>query len=70
MKRMAARRALELDLRGAPSGGQQLEVYYQPLIDLNHNRLSGFEALLRWHHPERGHGAARRVSSRWPRSLA
>ncbi len=50
---MQARRLLELDLRQALHAGQ-FEVYYQPLIDLRAEALAGFEALLRWHHPERG----------------
>jgi EAL domain-containing protein (putative c-di-GMP-specific phosphodiesterase class I) len=33
---------------------QQLELYYQPKINLYHNTLSGVEALIRWPHPERG----------------
>ncbi|MEO0824622.1 MAG: EAL domain-containing protein, partial [Cyanobacteria bacterium J06642_9] len=34
---------------------QELEVYYQPIVDINNNSQPiGFEALLRWHHPERG----------------
>jgi diguanylate cyclase (GGDEF)-like protein/PAS domain S-box-containing protein len=48
-----ARRAIELDLREALSR-TELEVFYQPLFDLRRNRVSGFEALLRWRHPERG----------------
>jgi diguanylate cyclase (GGDEF)-like protein len=51
--RMQERRALELDLRKALSNNE-LRVYYQPLVNLKTNRISGFEALLRWHHPERG----------------
>lgn len=29
-------------------------LYYQPIMDLNRNELYGFEALMRWNHPERG----------------
>jgi diguanylate cyclase (GGDEF)-like protein len=47
------RRALEVDLRDALSRNQ-LEVYYQPLVQLEPRRVSGFEALLRWHHPVLG----------------
>jgi diguanylate cyclase (GGDEF)-like protein len=32
----------------------QFEMYYQPLIRLADRQLLGFEALIRWHHPERG----------------
>jgi diguanylate cyclase (GGDEF)-like protein/PAS domain S-box-containing protein len=32
----------------------ELEVHYQPLIELATNRIVGFEALCRWRHPERG----------------
>ena len=51
--RTKARRALELDLRKALVNGE-LELYYQPLVNLDRNRVTGCEALLRWHHPERG----------------
>jgi len=47
------RRALEIDLREALGRGE-LEVYYQPLVQINPYRVSGFEALLRWHHPTLG----------------
>jgi diguanylate cyclase (GGDEF)-like protein len=50
---MQARRAIELDLREALSR-QELEVWYQPIFDLTANRVSGFEALLRWQHPQHG----------------
>jgi diguanylate cyclase (GGDEF)-like protein/PAS domain S-box-containing protein len=50
---MQARRTLELDLRKALLANQ-FELYYQPLIDLKSNKVSGFEALVRWNHPERG----------------
>ena len=32
----------------------EFELYYQPLVNLERNEICGFEALLRWHHPERG----------------
>jgi len=48
-----ARRSLELDLRQAVASGA-FEVHYQPLINLKTGRISTCEALLRWHHPERG----------------
>ncbi len=48
-----ARRVLELDMRKALANGEY-EVFYQPLISLEHKRVAGFEALLRWNHPERG----------------
>ena len=52
-KRLQARRALELDLRKAMTNGE-FEVHYQPIVDLQSGRVSSFEALLRWTHPERG----------------
>ncbi len=48
-----ARRALEYDLRKALKAGE-FELLYQPMIDLASNNISGFEALLRWNHPQRG----------------
>ncbi len=47
------RRTLEDDLRRALALGQ-FEVFYQPLVDARTQRLTAFEALLRWHHPECG----------------
>jgi predicted signal transduction protein with EAL and GGDEF domain len=47
------RRQLETDLRLAIEEGQ-LELHYQPLFDLERNRICSFEALLRWNHPVRG----------------
>lgn len=32
----------------------QFEVFYQPIVDIKHSVISKFEALLRWHHPEKG----------------
>ena len=52
-ERVKKRRILELDLRSAITDGG-FEVYYQPLVNLGDNKISGCEALLRWRHPERG----------------
>jgi len=51
--RAQARRLMELDLRRAMDENE-FELYYQPLIDLERDRVSGLEALLRWRHPIRG----------------
>ena len=51
--RMQARRMLEVDLRRAVLE-EQFEVHYQPLIDAGTRQIDGFEALVRWSHPERG----------------
>jgi diguanylate cyclase (GGDEF)-like protein len=51
--RMAARHALELDLRKAFVNGE-FEIEYQPLVNIEKGSISCCEALLRWHHPERG----------------
>jgi EAL domain-containing protein (putative c-di-GMP-specific phosphodiesterase class I) len=32
----------------------EFQVYYQPVVSLGDGRISGFEALIRWNHPERG----------------
>lgn len=47
------RRALELDLRRAQAAGQ-LRLVYQPVVDSMDERIVGFEALMRWRHPDRG----------------
>ncbi len=51
--RAKARRSLELELRQAINDGS-LEAYYQPVVTLDHGKVSCCEALLRWRHPERG----------------
>ncbi|THD48420.1 MAG: EAL domain-containing protein [Bradyrhizobium sp.] len=51
--RMQERRIVERDLRKALPAGE-FELYYQPTVNLASNRISGFEALIRWNHPERG----------------
>jgi diguanylate cyclase (GGDEF)-like protein len=52
-ERAQTRRVLELDLRHALEA-RQLDIHFQPLLNLERGELSGFEALLRWKHPERG----------------
>jgi diguanylate cyclase (GGDEF)-like protein/PAS domain S-box-containing protein len=44
---------LETDLRRAIER-EEFRVYYQPIVSLATGKISGFEALLRWHHPQRG----------------
>jgi diguanylate cyclase (GGDEF)-like protein/PAS domain S-box-containing protein len=44
---------LETEMRQALELGE-FALYYQPIINLETSRLAGFEALVRWNHPERG----------------
>ncbi|MEL6745944.1 MAG: bifunctional diguanylate cyclase/phosphodiesterase, partial [Pseudomonadota bacterium] len=44
---------LESELRGALDRGE-MEMAYQPIIDLEAKTVAGFEALMRWRHPRRG----------------
>jgi diguanylate cyclase (GGDEF)-like protein/PAS domain S-box-containing protein len=54
MDRLAQkRREMEVDLRRAFNNAE-FELHYQPLVDIGTNRISGFEALLRWQHPDKG----------------
>ncbi len=50
---MQERRTLELDLRAAIVRGE-LELHYQPLLDITSGKTAGYEALLRWNHATRG----------------
>jgi diguanylate cyclase (GGDEF)-like protein/PAS domain S-box-containing protein len=52
-RRLQARRTLELDLRKAYAQ-EEFELFYQPLVNVRSGRVCGFEALIRWRHPERG----------------
>ena len=51
--RVKARRTLETDLRKALVN-QEFELYYQPIVNLERDEVCSFEALVRWHHPDRG----------------
>ena len=48
------RLTLEKDLRLAARDNAQFKLNYQPIVVLETSCLKGFEALIRWHHPERG----------------
>lgn len=45
---------LEEDLRHSLQQGSELQLYYQPIIDLNSGELAKLEALVRWRHPQHG----------------
>ncbi len=47
------RHMLTVELREALQRNQ-FELYYQPIVQLENDGLGGFEALIRWNHPERG----------------
>ena len=48
-----ARRSLEADLRGALDRGE-FELHYQPFVNVLSNHVTGFEALIRWNHRDKG----------------
>ena len=47
--------ALARDLRAAAADGKELEVWFQPQVNLARGQIVGFEALMRWKHPVRGY---------------
>ncbi|MGB6451482.1 MAG: EAL domain-containing protein, partial [Steroidobacteraceae bacterium] len=53
-RKIRERVAIEASLRGALAR-DQLDVHYQPIIDIASNRVMGLEALLRWKHPTQGY---------------
>jgi diguanylate cyclase (GGDEF)-like protein/PAS domain S-box-containing protein len=52
-RRALALMQMENDLRRAVER-QEFRVFYQPIVCLRSGRMAGFEALLRWYHPQRG----------------
>jgi diguanylate cyclase (GGDEF)-like protein/PAS domain S-box-containing protein len=44
---------LQQDLNHA-IGNNELELYYQPIVDIKDDRLTAVEALIRWNHPQKG----------------
>jgi diguanylate cyclase (GGDEF)-like protein len=52
-QRVRERRAIESGLRNALVNGE-FRLHYQPIVNLQTDRISTFEALIRWFHPERG----------------
>lgn len=52
-EKLIARKRMEADLRQAISRNE-LQLIYQPQIDLQSNKISGVEALIRWQHGEKG----------------
>ena len=51
--RIQTRGKLEQDLQSAFANGE-FELFYQPIVNLDDDKITSFEALLRWNHPERG----------------
>ncbi|MEW6679095.1 MAG: EAL domain-containing protein [Pseudomonadota bacterium] len=52
-KALSGRLSVENDMRHALQEGQ-FQVYYQPQVDIDSQRIRGMEALIRWQHPRRG----------------
>lgn len=52
-ERLLKNKQIENDLKRAIPNGE-LELYFQPIVDLKSGKVASFEALLRWHHPVHG----------------
>jgi len=52
--RSVSRLVLASELRAALQDMDQIELLYQPIVDLNTSEAMAAEALVRWHHPARG----------------
>jgi len=52
-ERLLKNKQIENDLKRAIPNGE-LELYFQPIVDLKTGKVNSFEALLRWHHPVHG----------------
>ena len=52
--KMTRRIKLEHDLRNAITSPGQLMLFFQPKVELLSGKITGVEALVRWHHPEEG----------------
>lgn len=55
MTQLAKKRmSLDADLRNALNQEDELQLFYQPQVDIKTRELGGLEALVRWNHPEKG----------------
>jgi diguanylate cyclase (GGDEF)-like protein len=52
-QKLNRRRELEAELRSAVRSGE-LQLHYQPIVDLRSGQIAALEALVRWNHPQRG----------------
>ncbi len=66
---LRTKRSLEHDLRIALKE-DQFSLNYQPFVDTATLEVIGYEALLRWDHPERGPHLPRRFHPASPRNAA